>query len=95
VIPIPDLHWYVLGGALVVCFSVLLTAADVWVFGLQADRRRVAALSVRWGFFSGVLVYAWLIDSHRVPYQEPAIWALLGVGMAVTGLLTLLRRRPQ
>jgi hypothetical protein len=87
-----DLHWYAFGLVLVVGFAVLLTAQDVWALGVVGGRK-VAALGIRWGFFSGIFVYAWLIDSHRVPYNEPAIWALLGAGMAVTGIVTALQRR--
>ena len=87
-----DLHWYVLGAALVVALALLHTATDVWAYTPPFTRRKRVAVSVRWGFFSGVVVYAWLIDSRRVPYSEPAIWGLFGVGMLLTGLLTWLRR---
>jgi hypothetical protein len=57
----------------------------------------VGVLAARWGFLAAVLVYAWLIDSHRVPYSEPGIWALFGAGLflSVAGVVAALAWRPR
>jgi hypothetical protein len=69
------------------------TAIDRWLFAQPRPlpRPAVLVLAARWGFLTAVLVYAWLIDSRRVPYAEPGIWALFGAGCVLTvGLVAVL-----
>lgn len=93
-----ELDWYLVG---LVCVAVLAGAhtwVDRWLYAQPRPLPRPAELVLagRWGFLAVVLVYAWLIDSHRVPYAEPGIWALFGAGGLLTvGLAAVAWRRPR
>lgn len=92
-----DALWYLLAVPLVGVLAGAHTAIDAWLFNLPRPlpRRAALVLAGRWGFLAVVLVYAWLIDSHRVPYAEPGIWALFvaGGGLTVALAAVALRRR--
>jgi hypothetical protein len=81
-----DTAWYLVALLPLVGLAGAHTAVDRWLFSQPRPLRGPAmgVLAARWGFLAAVLVYAWLIDSHRVPYSEPGIWALFGAGLLLT-----------
>jgi len=79
--------WYLAALPLILALAGAHTAIDWWLLSLPRPlpTRAVVVLAARWGFLAVVLIYAWLIDSRRVGYAEPDVWALFGTG----GLLTV------
>ncbi len=93
----PDTLWYLLALGPVVALAWGHSAIDAWLFSLPRPlpRRGRLLLVARWSFLATVLVYAWLIDSHRVPYSEPGIWLLFGAGGVLTVVLALVALRRE
>jgi hypothetical protein len=92
---VSDLAWYLFALLPLVGLAGGHTAIDCWLYSLPRPlpRRGRVVLAARWSFLAGVLIYAWLIDSHRVPYSEPGIWVLLGAGGVLTLVLALMTLR--
>jgi hypothetical protein len=87
--------WYLFAAVLTLVAAGVLTGVDAWLMS-QPRPLRLRALVVmagRWGFFMSILMFAWLIDSHRVEYQEAGLWILIVVGALGAGLLKLAARK--
>jgi hypothetical protein len=78
--------WYLFALLPLMCLAGAHTAIDCWLANLPRPlpRRGRLVLAARWGFLAAVLIYAWLIDSHRVPYREQGIWLLFGMGLVLS-----------
>lgn len=92
-----ELAWYLFALLPLVGLAGAHTAIDAWLLGLPRPlpRRGRLVLAGRWGFLMGIPIYAWLIDSYRVPYREPGIWLLFGAGLGLTLLVAALVCRRQ
>ena len=89
--------WELVALPLIAALALAHTAIDRWLFNQPRPlaRRAVGVLAARWAFLATVLIYAWLIDSHRIPYSEPGIWGLFAGGMTLTvGLVLNIWKRP-
>jgi amino acid transporter len=88
------LSWYAFGLVVAVALAAVMTITDAFILNVTSPnrRRKLVMLSTRWAFFCTILVFAWLIDSGRVPYNEPAIWLLLGAGIALSASLFVAAR---
>lgn len=88
------LSWYAFGLVAAVALAGVMTLTDAFIFDITHPnkRRKMVMLSARWAFVSSILLFAWLIDSGRVPYNEPAIWLLLGAGVSLSAGLFVAAR---
>lgn len=89
--------WYALAVAVVMAAALVNSGLDRWLtvqptpWGLKAT----LVVAMRWAFWCSVPVYAWLIDSFREPYSEPAIWAFFAVGIVLVTVLALVTHKAR
>jgi len=86
-----EFAWYVFGLLPLLVLAGGHAAIDRWLHNQPRPlpRRAEVVIAARWGFLAAVLVYAWLIDSRRIPYAEPGIWLLFGAGLGLTVITAL------
>lgn len=78
--------WYLFAAFLVVVGACVMTRADVWLHG-PLGRAKTAVVGARWGFWLSVVMYAWLIDSRRIPFSDNGLTGFLLAGVALAALL--------
>lgn len=92
---IDAIFWSGLGAIIAALLGVIHAHIECWLYNQPRPLSRTAqaVVNARWGFIATILICAWLIDSHRIPYAEPGIWLVLGLGLVLTGLLGWMTRR--
>jgi hypothetical protein len=88
-------YWIALGIAAVGAW--VNSRLDMWLYSLRPPfpLRARLAVSLRWGFICAILLFAFLIDSHRVPYSEMGLWLLLCGGALLVVVLRLVTWREK
>lgn len=79
-----ELPWYLFALCATLWAAWVNTRLDVWLVEQSRPwgRKARAVVAGRWGFFFSILMFAWLIDSYRVRYQEAGLWLLILSGTA-------------
>lgn len=85
--------WYLFALAATLVAAWVNTRVDCWLVMQPRPwgRKARAIVAGRWGFFFSILLFAWLIDSYRVRYQEAGLWLLIvggTLGMVALKLAT-------
>lgn len=81
--------YYITALVAVVVAACANTAFDRWLFSHREHwpLRAYLVVAARWALVCGVMAFAYGIDSRSIPYWEPGLWGLLGVGILLVGLL--------